>query len=98
MIQSANMSDSYEKLGIIGTLVALGGAVIRFLLNERKEMAKNIEESQKREREFRDSRTEELLKTAEMMSQSDEVIKEALSELTRALENLEKKVEECGKK
>lgn len=90
------MGDTYEKLGIIGTLVALGGAAIRFLLNERKEMVQHIRDNQKCERAFRDSRTAELLQTAELMAQSSEVVKDALSELSQAIENLEKRVEECS--
>ena len=91
------MSDTYEKLGIIGTLVALGGAAIRFLLNERKDMIAHIRENQKCERAFRDSRTKELLHTAELMAESSSVVRDALDELRDSVSNLERKVEECGK-
>ena len=93
----ADMGDTYEKLGIIGTLVALGGAAIRFLLNERKEMVKHIRDNQQCERDFRDSRTAELLQTAELLAQSSEVVRDALAEHTQAIENLERKVDECSK-
>jgi len=100
-------SDTYEKIGIIGTLVVFGSAIIRWLLSERKEVLKKLKESEERERSTSEKRAADLKQASELLSesgkfieQSNELVRIALADNTRtlqdnikALERLERETE-----
>tara|TARA_R110001592_G_scaffold8912_3_gene48089 strand:+ start:2002 stop:2355 length:354 start_codon:yes stop_codon:yes gene_type:complete len=78
-------SDTYEKLGIIGTLVVIGGAMVRWLLGDRKSIEKKLADAESRERETSQKRSSDLLKASEMLADSSSIIKESLAENTRSI-------------
>lgn len=87
-------ADSIEKLGIVGTLVALGGGIVRFLLGERKGLIADLVTANERDRELRDKRTDELLEQAKMMAVANTVIRDALQEVKNASLATESALEE----
>ena len=76
--------DTYEKLGIIGTLVVIGGAVVRWLLGDRKSIENKLLKSEERERLTSEKRTADLTMATEMLRDSSALIKESLAEVTLA--------------
>jgi len=78
--------DTYEKLGIIGTLIVIGGAMVRWLLGDRKSIEKKLMEAENRERETSQKRSSDLLKASEMLAESSSIIKDSLAENTRSID------------
>ena len=86
-------SDTYEKLGIIGTLVVIGGAMVRWLLGDRKSIEKKLAEAEGRERETSQKRSSDLLKASEMLAESSSIIRDSLAENTRSIQENSKELE-----
>lgn len=78
--------DTYEKLGIIGTLVVIGGAMVRWLLGDRKSIEKKLSEAEGRERAISEKRSSDLMKASEMLAESSNIIRDSLAENTRSVE------------
>jgi len=78
--------DTYEKLGIIGTLVVSGGAMVRWLLGDRKSIEQKLADAETRERETSQKRSSDLLKASEMLAESSSIIKDSLAENTRSID------------
>lgn len=85
-------AHDWEKLGIIGTLVLSGGSIVKWLLSERKELIASLIACQDRERQLRDKRADELLAQAKVLADSSEVVRDALADVTRSMEALERAV------
>jgi len=70
--------DAYEKLGIIGTLVAMGGTVIRWLVAR-------LKESEKRERDLSEKRSSDMRKFATMVTDQTNLLGAAFKELEESM-------------
>jgi hypothetical protein len=86
-----------EKLGTIGLLVVFGGAVIRWLLVDRKEIAQKLQHAEEREREVIEKRADDQIQSSALFAQSQKLVSDELQENTRAIEKLQEKVERCSK-
>lgn len=82
-----------EKLGVVGLLLS----AIVYLLREKKNLISHIATKDERERRLRDKRTEELLETASLLAESSTVVKDALADVDRSLNDLKREVERCRK-
>lgn len=86
---SADISpEAIQKLGILGVVIFVASITIRWLLAERKALLEALAAVEQRERDLRDRRATELLEQASLYAKSNELIRNALADVTRANDNL----------
>jgi argininosuccinate lyase len=87
--------STIEKLSVLGVVVLGSGATIRWLLAERKDLISRLEAKSKIERELREQRTQELLQASQLLADTRTVVEKELTDLRRALNDLQKEVARC---